>query len=263
MHALASLWAYRGFVGASVRREFQARHRNAVLGALWALLNPMAMITVYTVIFSEVMRARLPQVQTPYAYSIFVCSGLLAWGLFTEVSLRSQSCFVDNAGLLKKISFPRLCLPVIVVINALINFCIIFGLFTLFLAASGQFPGWVFVCVAPLVALLVALALGIGVCLGVLHVFFRDVGQVFGIVLQFWFWLTPVVYPLSALPQGVQSAMAYNPMCSVIAAFQAVLLRHAWPEWPSLLYPLALAAALCWLGLRTFRHLADEMVDAL
>lgn len=263
MLALKALWAYRGFIGASVRREFQARYRNAVLGPLWAVINPLAMITVYTVIFSEVMQARLPLVRTPYAYSIFVCAGLLAWGLFSEVCVRAQACFVDNAGVLKKISFPRLCLPVVVVLNALLNFFIIFGIFTAFLILIGQFPGWVYVALVPLLVLLVLLAVGLGVSLGVLHVFFRDVGQVFGIVLQFWFWLTPIVYPLSALPAGARVAMGYNPMCALITGFQAVLQQQVWPDWSSLFYPLAIAVALCWAGLRMFRHLADEMVDAL
>jgi lipopolysaccharide transport system permease protein len=263
MNPINALWAYRGFVGASVRRDFQAKYRNAVIGPLWALINPLAMIAVYTLIFTEVMQARLPQVGTRYAYSIFVCAGLLAWGLFAEICTRTQSAFVDNAGLLKKISFPRLCLPAIVVLNALINFAIIFGLFTLFLIFSGTFPGWVYLAVCPLVALLVTLAVGLGVSLGVLHVFFRDVGQILGIALQFWFWLTPVVYPLSVVPAEIGAAMAYNPMCPLITAFQTVILKQAWPDWSSLGYPLLVAIALCWIGLRLFRLNADEMLDAL
>lgn len=263
MNAVNALWAYRGFVGASVRRDFQAKYRNAVIGPVWALINPLAMIAVYTIVFSEVMQARLPQAGSHYDYSIFVCSGLLAWGLFAEICTRAQSTFVDNAGLLKKMRFPRLCLPVIVVINALINFAIIFGLFTLFLIFSGTFPGWVYVAVFPLLGLLVTLAVGLGVALGVLHVFFRDVGQLFGITLQFWFWLTPVVYPLSAVPLGVGAMMAYNPLCPLITAFQAVLFKRDWPDWMSLCYPLAVAIGFCWIGLHLFRLNADEMVDAL
>src|SRR5476649_2554080 len=124
-----SLRNYRGFILGSVQREFQARYRNSLFGALWPVLNPLSMIIVYTVVFSHIMRARLPGVDDGMAYSIYLCAGLLTWGFFTEITLRSQNMFLENANLLKKISFPRICLPVIVLINAGINFAIIIGLF--------------------------------------------------------------------------------------------------------------------------------------
>jgi lipopolysaccharide transport system permease protein len=99
--------------------------------------------------------------------------------------------------------------------------------------------------------------------LGVLNVFFRDVGQFFGIFITFWFWLTPIVYPVSILPERVQSLMALNPMASLIGAMQGVLVHGEWPQWGSLLYPFALGLALCFIGLRLFRRRAGEMVDEL
>src|SRR5450631_298974 len=119
---LKPLWAYRGFILGSVKREFQIKYRNSLLGAAWTILNPLAMILVYTVIFSQVMRAKLPGVDSSFAYSIYLCSGVLTWGLFAEISGRAQTVFLENANLIKKINFPRLCLPVVVVLNALINF---------------------------------------------------------------------------------------------------------------------------------------------
>ena len=109
-----SLYSYRGFILGSVQREFQARYRNSLFGALWPIFNPLSMIIVYTVIFSQIMRARLPGVDDSMAYSVYLCAGLLAWGLFSEITLRSQNMFLENANLLKKISLPRICLPVIV-----------------------------------------------------------------------------------------------------------------------------------------------------
>ena len=94
--------------------------------AAWAVINPLAMITVYTVIFSQIMRAKLPNIDSTFAYSIYLCAGIITWGLFSEIVNKGQNVFIDNANLLKKISFPRLCLPVIVVTTALINFSIIF-----------------------------------------------------------------------------------------------------------------------------------------
>src|SRR5690606_23643472 len=150
-------------------------------------LNPLAMIVVYTVIFSQVMRSRLPGVDSTFAYSIFLCAGLLTWGMFAEITGRAQNIFIENANLLKKLTFPRLCLPVIVVATAALKFLIIFGIFTSFLVVTGNFPGMVFVALIPLLLLLGVVAIGLGVVLGVLNVFFRDVGQFYGILLQFWF----------------------------------------------------------------------------
>lgn len=260
---LKSLWAYRGFIFGSVKREFQSKYRNSLLGAAWTVINPLAMIIVYTVIFSQLMRAKLPGIDSTFAYSIYLCAGVLTWGLFAEIVGRAQNTFLEHANLLKKLSFPRLCLPVTVVANALLNFSIVFGLFSVFLLVSGNFPGLVYLAMIPVLGILVAFAIGLGISLGVLNVFFRDVGQFFGIVIQFWFWLTPIVYPISILSESVRSLMSYNPMASLMAAFQDILVTGQWPVWQSLLPITILAAALCALGMHLFRKHVGEMVDEL
>lgn len=261
--SLKAVWAYRGFVLGTVKREFQSKYRNSVIGAAWNVINPLAMIVVYTLIFTEMMRAKLPGVNGSFGYSIYLCAGILTWGLFTEIVSRSQTMFLEHANLLKKISFPRLCLPLVVISTALLNFVIVFGLFTAFLLVSGNFPGWAYLAMIPLLGLLVVLAAGLGVVLGVLNVFFRDVGQFFGIFLTFWFWLTPIVYLPSILPNGVQRFMALNPMADFMRAVQGVLVQGVWPQWHSLLYPFALAVVLCLVGLRLFRSRVGEIVDEL
>jgi lipopolysaccharide transport system permease protein len=258
-----SLHEYRGFILGSVQREFQARYRNSLFGALWPIFNPLSMIIVYTVIFSHIMRARLPGVDDGMAYSIYLCAGLLAWGLFSEITLRSQNMFLDNANLLKKISFPRVCLPVIVLINAGINFAIIIGLFLGFLLVTGRWPGMALLALVPLVALQMMLCAGLGMVLGVLNVFFRDVGQLFGICLQFWFWLTPIVYPISILPEWLQNLLQFNPLTNLIASYQNMFLYGQWPLWSSLLPAFVIGAVFCVTGLRLFRQRVGEMVDEL
>ncbi|WP_189386059.1 ABC transporter permease [Advenella faeciporci] len=258
-----AVWNYRGFIKGSVKREFQSKYRNSLLGAAWMVLNPLAMIVVYTVIFSQIMRARLPGVDLPYAYSIYLCAGVLTWGLFAEIVSRSQNVFLDNAGLLKKLSFPRLCLPMIVIVNALLNFTIVFSLFTAFLLITGQFPGIYFLGVFPVLALLVLFAIGLGISVGVLNVFFRDVGQFFGIVLQFWFWLTPIVYVSNILPERAQHYLQYNPMTPIVQALQTILVHAKWPDWSSLWLVCIEALILCIVGLSLFRKHAGDMVDEL
>ena len=263
LNSLKALWVYRGFILGSVRREFQSKYRNSLLGGAWTVINPLAMIIVYTVIFSQIMRSKLPGMEGTFAYSIYLCAGILTWGLFAEIVSRAQNTFLENANLIKKLSFPRLCLPVIVVSNAMVNFLIIFALFSLFLLMSGQFPGLVYIAVFPVLVILVAFAIGLGITLGVLNVFFRDVGQFFGIVLQFWFWLTPIVYPESILPDYVRALMRYNPIANLVNAFQGILVSGQWPHWQSLIPVTVLAIILCTVGLRLFRKHSGEMVDEL
>ena len=102
MTMLKALWAYRGFILGSVKREFQSKYRNSLLGAAWNIINPLAMIVVYTVIFAQVMQAKLPGINSTFAYSIYLCAGVLTWGLFAEMVGRGQNVFLDNANLLKK-----------------------------------------------------------------------------------------------------------------------------------------------------------------
>lgn len=257
------IWAYRGFIRGSIQREFQSKYRNSLLGAAWTIINPLAMIVVYTVIFSQVMRAKLPGVDNAYGYSIYLCAGIITWGLFAEITARSQSMFLDNANMLKKLSFPRITLPVIVVLNALLNFAIILSLFVLFLLLSDAWPGWASLALLPVLCIQIILATGLGMVLGVLNVFFRDVGQFFGIFLQFWFWLTPIVYPASILPPGVKAWMDLNPMFPIISSYQAIFVQGLGPDWAALVTPLALGLLLCYAGLKLFQRHSGDMVDEL
>ncbi|MEZ4598901.1 MAG: ABC transporter permease [Syntrophotaleaceae bacterium] len=260
---MKALWAYRGFITGSVKREFQLKYRNSLLGAAWTFLNPLAMIFVYTIIFSQVMRAKLPGVDTSFAYSIYLCAGILTWGLFAEILGRGQNVFLEHANLIKKISFPRMSLPVIVILNASLNFAIIFALFTLFLLASGNFPGWVYFAVFPVLLLQILFAIGLGIILGVLNVFFRDVGHFFNILIQFWFWLTPIVYPPTVLPEPVKPLLFLNPMASFMSAYQGILVRGEVPDWPNFVWIGLFSLLLCTFGMRLFRKRCGEMVDEL
>jgi lipopolysaccharide transport system permease protein len=263
MQMLKAIYRYRAFILGSILREFQSKYRNSLLGALWTILNPLAMIIVYTVIFSQLMQARLPEVGSSFGYSIYLCAGILTWGLFSEITNRCLQIFIDNATLIKKLSFPRMCLPLIVIGSATLNFLIIFGLFTLFLLMTGNFPGWSYLGMIPVLIVQILFAAGLGLSLGILNVFFRDVGQFFTVFIQFWFWLTPIIYPITILPENIRALIYLNPMTHLIGAYQNILVRHAWPDWLAL-WPLALISGLlCLWSLYLFRRRAGEIVDEL
>ncbi len=258
-----AVWRYRGFVAGSVQREFQMRYRNSLLGGAWIVLQPLAMILVYATVFSQIMRARLPGTDDSLGYTIYLCAGILSWGLFTEIMTRSLSVFVDNANMLKKLSFPRICLPVVVGLGALLNYAITISLFLLFLLACGRFPGMAVLALPALVALHLLFALSLGVILGVLNVFFRDIAQLFTLGLQLWFWFTPIVYHLSILPEKVQFLLSLNPMTGLMVAYQGIFLEGRLPDWSGLLPLAVFSLVLCAMALSLFRARSGEMVDEL
>lgn len=262
--AFGKLWQYRGFVLGTVKRDFQQRYFDSVLGAAWTVLNPLAMIFIYTVVFSRVMRTRLAGLDDTLAYSIFLCAGVFAWNYFVETMNGCVGVFVSQSNLLKKSSFPRITLPVSILLTATANYAIVLGLFLVAMIISGRFTGLNLLGMIPLLAVQQMIALGMGMLLGTLNVLFRDVGQFTGIVLQFWFWLTPIVYPIHILPEYAQElVLSVNPLASIMTGYQQIMLEGTLPNVLYLWYPAALGFAAMGLGLLVYKRLAPHLVDEL
>jgi lipopolysaccharide transport system permease protein len=256
-------WRYRDFIVASVKREFASRYLGTQLGFFWAVAQPLALILIYTMVFSEIMKPALPGHSSKFAYSIYLTSGIIVWGLFSDLLGRSVGIFVQNANLLKKVSVPKITLPMIASLSALLNFAIALALFLVFMLVSGNWPGWPLVGLVPVIAVLLVFAMGLGLLLATVNVFYRDVEQSIAIVIQFWFWLTPIVYPARALPDYIQSLLAWNPMWPLVRAVQDIFLERRFPEWGTLVYPALLSVVLLLLAHRVFTRLSDELVDEL
>ena len=260
----AKVWRYRQFIYSSVKREFQSKYTGSLLGSLWAVFQPLSMILVYAIVFSKLMRGRMEGMESlPYAYSVYLCCGVLAWNLFAETLDRMVNVFLVNRNLLKKVAFPRLCLPIISVSSSLLNFSIGFGLFLLFLLFVGQlsFPVCLWFLVLIPIQSFFTVALGIG--LGVLNVFFRDVGQFIHAIMQFWFWFTPIVYPETVIPERLQPLLQINPMYHIITGYQQIFVYGKSPSLLGLSAVLLLSAVLAVFSLHFYRQHVGELVDEL
>ena len=201
MGMFSALWRHRYFILSSIRGEFMARYARSRLGLLWSVLNPLAQATIYAVVLAGIIGAKLGGVAGSAAYPIYLMAGLAAWGLFSEIVNRCLTIFIEYSGPLKKIAFPRLCLPIIVLGGALVNHALLLLAIAVVFVFFGELPGLAWL-VLPLGAALIAMfAFGLGVMLGMFNVFSRDVGQVMSVVLQMWFWLTPIVYTNDMLNQ--------------------------------------------------------------
>ena len=260
---LVALWRYRGFVVGMVSQEFRRRYLGSLLGNTWSFLNPLARIFIYTVIFSKLMRPKLAGTADTMAYSLFLCAGLLTWNFFSDLLGRSPTMFIEHANLLKKVSFPRVTLLVTLCISTAVDFVCTFAIFLLFLLILGRFPGPVLLGLIPLLLIQQVLALGLGILLGTLNVFFRDIGHLMGIALQLWFWFTPIVYPATILPDSIQALIKWNPMTPMVMAYQNIVMYASWPDWTKLFFPLTSAVLSLVVGVMVFRKLSDELVDEL
>jgi len=263
VRALWSAWGFRDYILASVKRDFASKYLGTQLGWFWAVAQPLALIAIYTLVFAQVMKPALPGHDSPWSYSIFLCSGLLVWQLFSEILSRSVGIFVHNANLLKKVNVPRFSLPAIVALSSIANFLVVFGLFLGFLTLIGAFPGGVVAAIVPLLAIVVALALGLGVLFGTVNVFYRDIEQSATLLVSFWFWLTPIVYPARALPSWLEQSLAWNPMWPIVQYSQTIFLEARVPEPGMLVYPALVAIVVVVLGLHVFRRLSGDIVDEL
>lgn len=260
---LRSLWEYRGFVLSSIRNEFVARFARSRLGGLWMIIHPLAQVAIYALILSNVLAAKLPGIENKYAYALYLMAGMLAWSLFAEIIGRCLTLFIEQGNLMKKMRFPRITLPVIVVGSSLLNYLLLFLALLVVFALLGQEPSLQLLWLVPLTLAVMALAVGIGLVLGVLNVFVRDIGQVVPIILQVWFWFTPVVYPVSIIPEYLKDTVDANPMYSIVSAYHDILVYGQTPDLQQVAVTTSVALALMLLGLFMFRRAAPEMVDAL
>lgn len=233
-----------------VRSEYRQRFSRSLLGSLWVVLNPLVQALIYALVLGSVLRTRLPSMaDQPMAYPIYLLSGLLAWGLVTELIMRCLGLFVAEASLIKKAAFPRFCLPLIAAGSSLLNHALLLA--AVLIVAIASPVGWSMSILW--IPLLSCLAASFGFCLGLIlgcfNVLVRDFEPLTAIGLQLWFWLTPIVFVPSVVPDPFRGWLNLNPLTWLVQAFQAVLLEKTSPQ------PLPLAAFASMIVLLAF--LAD------
>lgn len=260
---LLRAWRYRHFIFSSIKNEFLSRFTRSRLGALWMVIHPLAQVAIFAFILSALFSNKLPGIDNRYAYALYLTAGMLAWSLFSELVSRSLTVFVDNGNLLKKMVFPRICLPLIVSGSALVNSLLLLVAILAIFALLGHHPNWHILWLPVLIVLNVMLGAGLGLVLGVFNVFIRDVGQVVPIVLQFWFWFTPIIYMPATIPERYKHWLLLNPMTPLVNAYQNILVFGSQPQWLPLAGTAIFAIVSSLFALFLFRKAAPEMVDTL
>lgn len=260
---IKATWRYRGFILSSIRADFRARFGRSRLGASWMILQPLAQAAIFGYVLSEILSSKLPGIDSKFAYAIYLLSGTVAWTLFSEVLNKCVNVFLDNAGLLKKIAFPRVSLPLIAAGIGIANSALLFLAVCAVILLMGHPLSLNMAWLLPVSIAVVMFALGAGLLLGVINVFVRDVGQIVPVVLQLWFWLTPIVYVPEILPRSGKLLLDWNLIYPAVQAFQQVILYGRRPDLQALLPLAGASVVLLAVAYVAFRRASAEMVDEL
>ncbi|MBL6986445.1 MAG: ABC transporter permease [Methylobacter sp.] len=261
-----SLWRNRQLIMQMTKREVVGRYKGSVMGLTWSFFNPVFMLVVYTFVFSEIFKSRWGGMggddsKTQFAVVLFV--GMIVLGLFSEVLNRAPGLILSNVNYVKKVVFPIEILPVIAMGAALFHSLISLGVLLAAFALFNSYLNWTAIFI-PLVLLpLVILTLGLAWMLASLGVFLRDVGQTIGIITTVLMFLSPVFYPVNAVPERFRSFIMANPLTFIIEQAREVLIWGHLPNWMGLgIYTLA-AIIVAWLGYALFQKTRKGFADVL
>ncbi len=262
---LGELWRYRDLVMLFVRRDFVAVYKQTILGPLWYLIQPLLTTITFTVIFGQI--ASLPTDGLPQF--LFYMSGTVVWGYFADCLNKTSNTFVQNANLFGKVYFPRLAVPVSILLSNLITFFIQFAFFlafVLFFALRGTplAPNWLWIALSPLLLLMMAgLGLGFGIIISSLTTKYRDLRFLVQFGVQLLMYATPVIYPVSAIPARWQWVIQINPMTPIVEAFRYAFLGAGTVDVGHLLYSFGFMLVVVFLGAVIFNRVEQTFMDTV
>jgi len=256
---LKALWEYRELLYFFVWRDIKVHYKQTVIGAGWAILQPLTTMVIFTIIFGNFVN--VPSDGLPYP--VFAYTALLPWTLFAGALTRSTNSVVGGANLITKVYFPRLILPVSGVTSGIVDFAIAFIVLLGMMAWFGIVPTWR-VFVLPLFILLSILtALAVGLWFSALNVRFRDVGHTIPFLVQIWMYASPVAYPVSIVPEKWRLLYSLNPMAGVIEGFRWALLGKESPDFTVMIGSAAIVVVLLIPGILFFRHTERTFADVV
>lgn len=272
-HASRSVWPQgiwvslsinRSLIRGLIKREIIGRYRGSFIGLLWSFLNPLLMLAVYTFVFSVVFNARwIGGADSRAEFAMILFSGMIAFSLFSEGLLRGPMLIVGNSNYVKKVIFPLEVLPVVILGSAVFHFLISFVAWLIFyFLLIGVPPATIFGL--PIVLLpLVLMSLGASWLLASLGVFLRDIGQVIGVLTMVLMYMTPIFYPVAALPQDYQYLLSLNPLTASIEQVRNAMIFGAPLDWTIWLRQMLIGVAAAWLGFFWFQKTRKGFADVV
>jgi len=261
---LDELWRYKDLVLLFVRRDFVSVYKQTILGPLWYLIQPVLTTLTFTVIFGRIANLStdgLPQF-------LFYMSGTVVWAYFADCLNKTSNTFVQNAGLFGKVYFPRLAVPVSILISNLVAFVIQFALFICFLlffiwTGARVFPNWWLLLLPILILLMAGLGLGFGIIISSLTTKYRDLRFLVTFGVQLMMYATPVIYPVSSIPEKYRWLILANPMTPIVETFRYAFLGAGTVNLNHLLYSLGFMLVVVFLGIVIFNRVEQTFMDTV
>ena len=257
------LYHHRKYIWENAWGDLRHRYAGSVMGIIWNIVIPLSQILIFSLIFTKIMVIRLPNLPSPFAFPIYLCSGFIPWIAFSECIMRGANAFLENAHFLRKMPIPEQVFVAQSAMSATMGLFISFGLLLIIAWVMGISPSffWFFL---PLIIILVqGFGFGIGLLFSILNVFFRDIGLVLGLLIQIWMWITPIVYPETILPDIYLTYLRFNPAYPFIHAIRDVFLfarvPQLWMWWAMIGWALGIPA----IGYLILRKLRPEIRDVL
>jgi len=255
---IGEIWEYRELLLSFTLRDIKVRYKQTALGFLWALIQPLFIMLIFTIFFGRL--AKIPSDGIPYP--LFVLAALLPWTLFAEGITRSTASMITNANIMTKVYFPRLIMPVSGVLSPLVDFCVAFFLLVIMMAYFGFIPTINIIFLPLFIVLALATSLGIGLWLSALNVKFRDFQYTIPFMIQLGLFASPVVYPSSLIPESLRFLYGLNPMAGVIEGFRWALLGTEMPGAMILVSVIVVLVALV-SGAFYFRRMEQQYADVV
>jgi len=256
---LKEFWKYRELFYFLTKRDIQVRYKQTVLGGLWAIIQPVFTMVVFTLFFGRL--AKMPSDGIPYP--IFVYAGLLPWTYFSNALSASGNSLVGSANLITKVYFPRLIIPASSSLAGLLDFFIAMLVLVAMMIYYHFLPGVGMLLFPILVGLTFLCAVGVGLWLSALNVQYRDIRYVIPFIVQLWMFVSPVIYPVSMVKEKYQWLLALNPMGGVIKAYRTSILGHLPIDWFLLGISTAIIFTLFLSGLYYFRRMEKTFADVV
>ncbi|MBI3652026.1 MAG: ABC transporter permease [Acidobacteria bacterium] len=256
---LSKLFHYRDLLYTLTVHRIKVRYKQSALGVSWAILQPFSMMLIFTIIFS--LFARMPSDGAPYA--LFAYAALLPWTYFSTSLANATSGLVSHTQLVTKVYFPREILPITYVFAALFDFLIASTVLAGLMIYYRVPPSWNALYALPIVVILTAFAIAMGLLFSATQVRFRDIGVAVPLILQLWMFATPVIYPLSAVPARLRSLYVLNPLVGLVENFRQTVLNGAAPDFYTLGLSAFISFALLIISYTYFKHMEATMADII
>lgn len=256
---LIEIWRYRELLWVLTKRDIQIVYKQAILGSAWAIIQPVFAVLIFSVVFG--LFTKIPSNGIPYP--VFVCAAILPWIYFAEAVRRSATGIVTDSELVRKVYFPRLVMPLSGVLAPLLDFALGFIFLLGLMAWYGIAPSWRLLCVPAFIGVTALLALSMGLWLGPLNVRFRDIKYTLPFLLQIWMYASPIVYPLTVVPEKAKWIYSLNPMVGVIEGIRWAVFAVGAPDPAAMIESLVVIAAMVFGGLVFFKHMERTFADTI